>query len=444
MSGKDFRDFVTKMGTHRLFGMGPKDFIDTMPERRWIRRNAALEAMRKDPFRGITADGAIETGLYELRPEGAPVEAAVNAVAALRGVLTDGEVARMFLPLASTQRNRWQNGIPDYETEGLRMDEVSDAVREATMAVLRASLSPEGYRRMRDTMKLNGYLGQLVGAPRLMGQWCYRVHFVGQPSTTEPWGWQLAGHHCCLTCFFVGEQMTVTPSFTGVEPNHCDEGEFAGVNVFDDEEREGLLFCQGLSAEQRSKAILYDTISPDGLPPGRHHHLDGMALGGAYQDNRVIPYEGISGAELTAAQKTRILDLSERYVITLPEGPRRAKMEDIERHFDRLHFCWAGGVEPDSVFYYRIQSPVFMAEFDHHWGVVLDNPTPERFHIHTMVRTPNGNDYGMDLLRLHYETAEHHRGRAVGDAAQAHDHGHAHHHGHEHLHGHGPGQHSHD
>src|SRR5262245_42212028 len=43
---------------------------------------------------------------------------------------------------------------------------------------------------------------------------------------------------------------------------------------------------------------------------------------------------------------------------------------------------------------------------------VLSNETPQRFHIHTIVRTPNGNDYGMDLLRLHYETAPHHRKHA--------------------------------
>jgi hypothetical protein len=35
------------------------------------------------------------------------------------------------------------------------------------------------------------------------------------------------------------------------------------------------------------------------------------------------------------------------------------------------------------------------------------------------VRTPNGNDYGMDLLRLHYETAPHHR--AHHHAAHQHD-----------------------
>ena len=43
-----------------------------------------------------------------------------------------------------------------------------------------------------------------------------------------------------------------------------------------------------------------------------------------------------------------------------------------------------------------------MIEFDHHSGVFLTNELPAKFHIHTIVRTPNGNDYGMDLLRMHY------------------------------------------
>jgi hypothetical protein len=28
---------------------------------------------------------------------------------------------------------------------------------------------------------------------------------------------------------------------------------------------------------------------------------------------------------------------------------------------------------------------------------------PGKAHIHSVVRTPNGNDYGKDLLRQHYE-----------------------------------------
>jgi hypothetical protein len=44
-----------------------------------------------------------------------------------------------------------------------------------------------------------------------------------------------------------------------------------------------------------------------------------------------------------------------------------------------------------------------LIEFDHHPGVAFDNVVPSRNHIHTVVRTPNGGDYGVDLLRQHHE-----------------------------------------
>ena len=53
-----------------------------------------------------------------------------------------------------------------------------------------------------------------------------------------------------------------------------------------------------------------------------------------------------------------------------------------------------------------MHSPVILIEFDHlsaasRWRI--DVPTRE--HVHTVVRTPNGDDYGRDLLRQHYEQA---------------------------------------
>jgi hypothetical protein len=60
------------------------------------------------------------------------------------------------------------------------------------------------------------------------------------------------------------------------------------------------------------------------------------------------------------------------------------------------------------VFYYRIQSPVILIEFDHQPAVIPGFPPgPTRNHIHTVVRTPNGNDYGKDLLRQHYAQHPH-------------------------------------
>ena len=72
-----------------------------------------------------------------------------------------------------------------------------------------------------------------------------------------------------------------------------------------------------------------------------------------------------------------------------------------------------GAVADDGPFYYRVHSPVVLIEFDHHPGVAFDNAVPSRNHIHTLVRTPDGGDYGIDLLRQHHEQFDHSAGTHV-------------------------------
>jgi hypothetical protein len=53
---------------------------------------------------------------------------------------------------------------------------------------------------------------------------------------------------------------------------------------------------------------------------------------------------------------------------------------------------------------------VILIEFDHQRPANLSRPSrgaPTRQHIHSVVRTPNGNDYGKDLLRQHYQQRPH-------------------------------------
>ena len=102
-------------------------------------------------------------------------------------------------------------------------------LRDAVMAVLRASLSAKGYEMSRDVMRLNGFLGDLVGGPLVLGEWSYIFCLFGTPSSSEPWGWQLFGHHLCLNCVVIGHQMVLTPTFMGAEPTYADTGPFAGT-----------------------------------------------------------------------------------------------------------------------------------------------------------------------------------------------------------------------
>lgn len=363
------------------------------------------QAYETSVFKGITSDGQLRAGLFRLADEGAPVAAAVRAAQALLATVTPAERDALCHAADAKEWHAWMNPEVYMMRFGLRLDEMRVAVRDAILEVLRASLSPRGFKRARNLMRVNHFLGELVNAPRVLNEFSYNFNLFGTPSPEAPWGWNFYGHHLCLNCRFVGAQMVVTPVFMGAEPNCIDAGPYAGLSIFDDEERLGLELMRGLPEALQRKAQLYKRKRDPAMPAGRIARGDELHLAGAFQDNRVIPYEGAGVAEMAPLLRRRVLDLVAQYLAYLPEGPRTARIAEVERHLAESWFCWIGGTDDDSPFYYRIQSPVLIIEFDHHAGVFLANGEPEKFHIHTLVRTPNGNDYGMELVRQHCERA---------------------------------------
>ena len=150
------------------------------------------------------------------------------------------------------------------------------------------------------------------------------------------------------------------------------------------------------------------------MPEGRLHPGDERHLAGCFQDNRVIPYEGIPVSAMPAAARAILDELVADFIAFLPDGPRSARRREIAAHWDETWFCWIGGWEAQDAFYFRLQSPVLVMELDHHTGVFLSNDTPAPFHMHTVLRTPNGNDYGRELVRQALRTAD----RAAAPAQQ--------------------------
>jgi hypothetical protein len=433
MSRADFRPFVPLPGQSRISGSTPRAHTAVrLQSPRAGDLFGTWAKLAEAPFKGITTDGNVRPGLFSLEPADAPTDAMLRAVDALLRQLSPEQRAIMTAPVDSRNWQQWQNTENYIENYGLRLDEVPQPIRDAAMDVLRASLSAKGYEVSRSVMQLNRFLGDLVGGPEVLGEWAYTFCLFGTPSPSEPWGWQLFGHHLCLSCLVIGRQMVLTPTFLGAEPCYADDGPFAGTSLFEDEERAGLEMMRSLSREQQEIALVSRSMSGNDLPPGRWHFADHLHLGGAHQDNRIVPLEGLRGNGLSALQRRNLMDLVSAYVAPLPPGPQAARMSEIERHLDETHFCWIGGYDEVSPFYYRIQSPVVFIEFDHHSGVFLTNKEPAKFHVHTLVRTPNGNDYGIDLLRLHYAHShaghgEHHHGDGAPDHSHSHD-GHGHHH----------------
>ena len=131
-------------------------------------------------------------------------------------------------------------------------------------------------------------------------------------------------------------------------------------------------------------------------------------LAEAFKDNLIVDNVGLKVSALDEAGKKRLLALIAVYINNNKEGHAKVRLEEIAKHLDDTYFAWIGESSNGSVFYYRIQSPVIYIEFDHQRPIGLRRSSvPTRNHIHCVIRTPNGNDYGKDLLRQHYE--KHHK-----------------------------------
>lgn len=413
MSNSDYRPFVKPDEAPRLSKADAHVQLDAYPP--FLERLVGMWApLAKEPFKGITTTGEVQAGLFSLTGNGAPTRAAAEAAHQWLDSLGPDQRRLAQRALDAEEWRHWQN-TPLVMHDQLEFESLSAEQRAGALEVVRRSLSERGFERVLTIMENNEFLGQLVGVEDLLNRWAFTLTIFGQPSTEDPWGWQLFGHHLAINAVFIRDQMVMTPVFMGMEPDAEDSP--ARRRIFLEHETRALAFMKDLNETERGHAVLYSSMLTADQPPGRYHPDDGRQVGGAFQDNRIVPYEGLAVAGLSAEQKRRLLGLAELFIDNLPGPPAEASLREIEQHLGDTHFAWIGRHDEVNPFYFRIHSPVALIEFDHHSGIFLANREPERFHAHTIVRTPNGGDFGKDLLRQHYAGSDHGRHQQVHAAA---------------------------
>jgi Protein of unknown function (DUF3500) len=352
-----------------------------------------------EPFKGITTGGSVAPGLFEIRSTGVSTEPVRQAAESFLAGLTPEQRAKTMFPVDDPEWRKWMNQH-FYVRQGVNFKEMNASQRDQAFGLLHASLSAKGLKLTRDIMHLNETLAELTNDHEFLGEWLYHVTVMGKPSATEPWGWQLDGHHAIINYFVLGDQVVMTPFFAGSEPVIATSGKYKGTVILQDEQNKGLEMLKALTGAQRKKAIL--NFSKTG----------NNNLTEAFKDNVVLDYAGVRAAELSDTQRRQLVGLIDLYVGNMDDGHARVKMDEVKRHLDNTWFAWIGGTDDTGVFYYRIHSPVILIEFDHQRPANLarfaaDPKLPNRQHIHVVVRTPNGNDYGKDLLRQHYQLHPH-------------------------------------
>ena len=349
----------------------------------------------KEAFKGVLTENGKTNDLFQIRSTGVSTLPIQQSAEKFLNSLTASQKDRTTFDIDNEEWRKWcnvDNGI--YDRQGVSLKEMTALQKNRAFELIQVSLSAKGLQLCKDIMKTDQTLKELNNGSLDYDEELYFFTIMGKPSGTEPWGWQLDGHHLIINYFILGDQVVMSPVFMGGEPIITTSGKYEGNTLFQDEQNLGLSLMQSLTQEQQMEA----TISK--LKTKNNNVAE------ANKDNITLNYEGLLVSKFSNRQKQQLLDLVYLYTGNIREGHDQIKIEEVKAHINNTWFSWVGDTSEDAVFYYRIHSPVILIEFDHQRVVGVpnaDDGKPSKNHIHTVVRTPNGNDYGKDLLRQHKE-----------------------------------------
>ncbi|MEQ1800756.1 MAG: DUF3500 domain-containing protein [Gammaproteobacteria bacterium] len=355
---------------------------------------------------GVLIAGA--TGAHHLPEQRATAAACAAAASQFSAALADPARARALQPFTPELRQQWSyRAGAAFRRQGLRTGDMSDGQRRLMHVLIRCGLSTQGYQKTAGIMQLDDEVraraGQIVmfdgQGPVEMGQEWFWVTLFGDPvvGASEPWGFQLEGHHLALNFTVVGNRVAGTPAFWGAWPATVESGPRAGYSVLAGEERGGFDLLVSLDSAQRSRAI----VSPN-LPPGIFTSPERKAS--------LEKFEGVPASALSPAQQALLWRLVAEYVGNFAPGIADEWLERIaDDGLDRLHLAWMGPEQRGQPVYYRIHGPSVLIEFDHAINITSKALEPDPNHIHTIVRHP-GADLGEDLLARHYARSADHGG----------------------------------
>ncbi|MFD7136821.1 DUF3500 domain-containing protein [Streptomyces sp. NPDC059894] len=355
-----------------------------------------------EDFFGLTTDGKRIDDLFTIHSTGVDTAPVITAANAFLAGLTDDQKTSTQFTVHSTEWRMWSN-VDSYERQGVSLADLTDTQKALGTALLEAALSADGLETTEKIRKINQAAGEAIGNTNSFNEDAYYWTVMGTPSDSEPWGFQFDGHHLVVNYFVLGDQVVMSPCFWGSEPTSMEiDGET--VTVCHEEVVAGLAFINSLTSEQQAVAIESATKSNESMKAG------------AFSDNTVQEYTGLRCDVLNSAQRTKLLGIVEAFVGRARADAAKVRMAEVRKYLDDTYVTWAGGTGDDDAFYVRVHSPVVWVEVDCQapgplagaYGAQQGDGATQK-HVHSIIRTPNGNDYGRELLRQHYLTSPHHR-----------------------------------
>ena len=324
--------------------------------------------------------GALRGAAYERTSQHGVM---TNAAKAYLNALSPELRARSIFPFDSDERLNW-HFVP-LERKGVALREMTSAQKHLAEALLSAGLSQQGIIKAHTIMSLDQILKDMEkGKGPERDPEKYYVTIFGEPSEQGTWGYRFEGHHISLNFTVVNGRIASSPSFFGDNPAEVKEGPRAGLRALMREEDLGRELVKSLDDAQRNVAIVDKTAPKDILTfDSRKAALNGQPNG--------LPF-----SKMSAKSKQVLTELVSEYATNFPPQISDFRMEQFRKNQGNLYFAWSGGIEKGEPHYYRVQTPVFLIEYD--------DTQNNANHIHSVWRDYAG-DFGEDLLAQHYQAS---------------------------------------
>ena len=297
------------------------------------------------------------------------------------------------LPFDGNERFRWHYiPIEMWERQGVSLKELNTKQQEAAFTLMASGLSATGYEKARAIINLETTLGEIektAGETRLARDpEFYFFTVFGDPTGNGAWGWRAEGHHVSLNFTVVNRELvSPNPFFFGSNPAEVPQGEKKGLRVLLAEEDLARQLLIGLTPDQKAKAVI-NTEAPNDILTRNAPKVEFEAV------------EGLAVETMQTQQRELLMQLVHEYINRLPEEIAEIEHRKLrEGSVNDIHFAWAGGEARRMPHYYRLHGPFFFVEYD--------NTQNDANHIHSVWRHI-ADDFGADLLRLHYHKTDHH------------------------------------
>lgn len=310
-----------------------------------------------------------------------------SAATELLAALNDEQKKLAVHDIKAPLRKDW-HFIPR-QHQGLMLGDMSAQQKSLVHQLMQTALSDSGYLKATDIIWLETVLYEMSNKNPMRDPGKYALQIFGDPTNEQAaWGWRLEGHHLSINLTYTLEGIGVTPLFFGTNPAVVQEGPLAGKRVLADAHYLALKFMKSLHETQQERATLASKPKDVMTLPGREVSLRQPA--------------GIPYSELTEDQILLLTDLifanqgdllqDDHYQLKAADWfEPRGKNDLLE-----IHFAWAGPVDADKPFYYRIHSPRFVIEYS----------CQGRNHVHTVIHDLT-DPLQEDLLKKHFEQHEH-------------------------------------